>query len=232
MKVSCPNCNSEIPASDVDIKSRIAKCIACSNIFDCSDQLDAISSKDDHKERENIGMPKGILMKKDIGKLIIERNWFSPAIIFLTGFCLFWDGFMITWYAIAISKGIWIMALFGTLHAIVGICLTYFVVAGYVNRTYITVTSSMFEIKHKPLPFFKAISMPSRDLKQLYSKENISRSSDSASCTYEVHAKTYSGENIKLVDNLQNGEQALYIEQEVERYLHIDDEPVRGEIPR
>jgi len=145
---------------------------------------------------------------------------------------MFWDGFMITWYTIAISKGQWAMALFGTLHALVGICLTYFVIAGYINKTYITVTNNVFKIKHKPLPFFKTISMSARELKQLYSKEHISRSNNGTSCTYEVHAKTNSGENIKLVDNLPNSEQALYIEQEVERYLRIDDEPVRGEIPR
>ncbi|MBU0468031.1 MAG: hypothetical protein KKD07_00260 [Candidatus Omnitrophica bacterium] len=232
MKITCVNCNSEIFAADVDIKRRIAKCISCSNIFDCSDQLDSISSQESYKERENIGMPKGILMKKDFAKLIIERKWFSPVIFFLTFFCMFWDGFMIMWYTIAITQGQIIMALFGTLHALVGICLTYFVIAGYVNKTYITVTNKLFEIKHKPLPFFKTIVMSSRDLKQLYSKENISRSSDGASCTYEVHAKTLSGENIKLIDSLPNSEQALYIEQEVERFLHIEDEPIRGEIPR
>ncbi|HBG61121.1 MAG: hypothetical protein A2Y03_08565 [Omnitrophica WOR_2 bacterium GWF2_38_59] len=232
MKITCTNCNSEIPASDVDIKSRIAKCVSCSNIFDCSGQLDSISKQDSHQLRKNIGMPKGILMKKDLGKLVIERKWFSPVIIFMTFFCLFWDGFMITWYTIAITQGQIIMALFGTLHALVGICLTYFVIAGYINKTYITVTSQIFEIKHKPMPFPGAMSLSARDLKQLYSKERISHGDHGTSCTYEVHAKTNSSENIKLIDNLMTSEQALYIEQEVESFLRIDDEPVRGEISR
>ena len=155
MKIICANCNSEILASDVDIKSRIAKCISCSSIFDCSGQLDSISNQDGSQLRDNIGMPKGISMKKDFAKLIIERKWFSPVIIFLTFFCMFWDSFMIVWYTIAISKGQWVMAIAGTLHALAGICLTYFVIAGYINKTYITVTNKIFEINHKPLPFFQ-----------------------------------------------------------------------------
>ena len=36
----------------------------------------------------------------------------------------------------------------------------------------------------------------------------------------------------KLVSGLLSSEEALFIEQEIEKYLRIDDEPVRGEIPR
>jgi hypothetical protein len=72
-------------------------------------------------------------------KLFISRSWFSPAILYLTFFCIFWDGFMIVWFSIAFANEQYGMALFGSIHGLVGIGLTYSTIAGYVNKTYITV---------------------------------------------------------------------------------------------
>jgi Tfp pilus assembly PilM family ATPase len=69
------------------------------------------------------------------------------------------------------------------------------------------------------------------DLKQLYAKEKVSSSRNGTSITYEVHV-TRSGRNIKLVSGLESSEQAVYIEQEIEKYLNIKDIPVKGELAR
>jgi hypothetical protein len=67
-------------------------------------------------------------------------------------------------------------------------------------------------------------------VKQLYSKEKISRGRNSTTTTYEVHAVTHTGKNVKLLSGLESSEQALYIEQEIERYFRIEDAPVKGQI--
>ena len=43
---------------------------------------------------------------------------------------------------------------------------------------------------------------------------------------------TKSGRNIKLVGGLESQEQAIFIEQKIEKYLRIEDAPVPGELYR
>ena len=73
--------------------------------------------------------------------------------------------------------------------------------------------------------------MPADQIQQLYCTAKTSSSRNGTSTAYELHALTSGGEDRKLlkVDEL---EQALFIEQEVEKFLGIADVPVRGEIPR
>ena len=91
---------------------------------------------------------------------------------------------------------------------------------------------SFLSIRHVPLPYLGNKTVEASDVKQVYSKERISRSRRGGSVTYEVHALTHSGRNLKLLSGLPNSEQALFIEQEIERFLRIQDVPVRGEIAR
>jgi hypothetical protein len=229
MRVVCRTCKSEIPASDIDIKTKIAKCDSCNNIFDCSDQLlSAVSVL----PRETIGMPAGIELLYVENGMQIVRRWFSPRLIFLTLFCLFWDGFMVVWFSIAISQGQWAMAAFGSIHGMIGVGLTYFVIAGYINKTYITVAYESLTVQHKPLPFSGGKTIKSSDLKQLYSKELIHHGRGKTSYSYEVQAITHSDTTVKLLSGLETSEQALFIEHEIEKYLGISDQLVRGEIPR
>lgn len=83
---------------------------------------------------------------------------------------------------------------------------------------------------HGPLPWLGNKDLDGSNLKQLYSKEKISQGRNSTTITYEVHALTANGRNEKRVSGLDSSEQALYIEQEIERYFRVEDTPVRGQI--
>ena len=52
------------------------------------------------------------------------------------------------------------------------------------------------------------------------------------SYSYSVQAVIKNGETIELISGLPSKDAALFIEQEIEKYLKIEDEPVRGELPR
>jgi hypothetical protein len=139
---------------------------------------------------------------------------------------------MIVWFSIAIGQGQWAMATFGTLHGLVGVGLTYFVIAGYVNKTYITISYDSLAVQHKPLPFPGAQILKTSDIKQLYSKEKIYHGRNGTSCSYEIHVITHSGKTVKLLSGLSSSEEALFLEQEIEKHLGIQDQVVRGEIRR
>jgi hypothetical protein len=228
-RIHCPACKREIRARDIDIRSKIAKCDPCNSVFDCSNQLPSGGA---NMTRETLSLPKGVTIDQVENGMQIIRRWFSPVILFLTFFCVFWDGFMIFWFYTSISQGAWMMAAFGTLHGLVGLGLTYFVIGGYINKTYITVSYDRLNVCHRPLPFPGNKTIARDELKQLYSKERISHTSNGTSVSYEVYALTHSGKKEKLLSGLTRSEEALFIEQEIEKYLGIRDETVPGEIPR
>lgn len=163
----------------------------------------------------------------------IDRRWFGGPAIFWTAFALFWDGLLVFWYWLSLaSAGRFgpellrsfenagfdaVMFLGPLLHVATGIWITYFVVAGRLNRTSILVSRGEIVVRLGPIPWPGNKHLPAPDIKQLWSGEHISRYEGVSSVTHQVTAVTRSGRNVKLVSGLASREQALYIEQEVEK---------------
>ena len=188
----------------------------------------------------DIGIPANIKIRRNFQRLQIIRRWFHIKYIFLTLFVVFWDAFLINWYAMAFSSfsssnHIDIaFLLFPLLHVAVGIGLSYYVLVGYLNKTTINIDFNAISIKHGPLPVWDNKTVPSRQLKQLYSKK-YRPLTNRRGYSYAVHAitsdaTTGSWRNIKLLSGLDTSEQALFIEQEIEKFLKITDLPVKGEL--
>jgi hypothetical protein len=104
--------------------------------------------------------------------------------------------------------------------------------AGFFNRTWLEINPQELCIWHGPLPWPGEKRIPISQLKQLYSKSVIKKSSESSSTIFELHCITRDGHTQKLLSNLDSVETALFLEQQIERWLRIDDQPVPGEIDR
>ncbi len=230
MELDCKKCGAPVPVDHIDFNRRIATCSYCGTSFvfgDAFGEADGFHSV----TRYEIPMPPNYRLEHTGSDLKITRRWFRPTVIPLTIFTLLWNGFMLFWFGIAISQKIWMMALCGSLHGAVGIFLLYGVLVGYLNRTIVSVNMQELSVWHGPLPYPGNKRLDSFNIEQLYSKAQLPKSSDS-SPTFEVHIITREGKDEKLLTNLDESEQALYLEQEIERYLGIKDQAVRGELPR
>ena len=237
MQLNCRNCGKPIAAADVNIELAIAKCMACNSVFNFADQLGAKAGL--AARRPEVPMPGGITVDQWGPQLKIVRRWFSPVIIFLIFFCIAWDSFLVFWYAMAFSDlnggGMgWMMIIFPVAHVAVGVGLTYFTIAGILNKTKLSVDVGQLTVRHGPLPWPGNRTLTTDELDQLYCTEHISRSgnSTSSSTSYRVNVATRDGKKIKLLSGLSDADQALYIEQKIEEHLGIEDRPVGGEIPR
>ena len=230
MKIQCPECNEVVPAEHIELNREVATCPDCNTLFSISEQIDRIAGPP--KPRREIDLPDKVQVYQDRGELYLVMRWFNKTVIGLTFFCILWDGFMAFWFSIALLNGEWEMALYGTLHALVGVGLTYYTIAGYVNKTYIGVSSEIIKVKHAPLPSWGNKTIEARDVRQIYVKEHVSQGKNSTTITYEVHADTLSAGHLKLVSGIDSSEKALFIEQEIEKFLRIKDTPVSGEFPR
>jgi hypothetical protein len=69
-------------------------------------------------------------------------------------------------------------------------------------------------------------------LQQLYTKRHVSHSKNGTSINYELRVTTTDGRDEKLMGGFNKQEQALFIEQEIEKFLGIEDRPIRGEVER
>jgi hypothetical protein len=181
-------------------------------------------------ERMELGLPDKLELRHEGSGIEIIRKWFGWRVLMMTGFAVFWNVFLVSWYSIALPSGNMMMTLFPLIHVAVGVGIAYGALAGWVNTTRIRVDQGRIAVRHGPLPWLGNKDLDGSTLKQLYSKEKISRGRNSTTVTYEVHALTANGRNEKLLSGLESSEQALYIEQEIERYFRIEDAPVRGQI--
>ncbi len=231
--LKCSSCGAPIQAEDIDWDLGIARCRHCGTVFELRNL--AISDAQRAKlprQRPPVPMPQKFSVINTEDELQISYRWFSLAYIPLLLFTVFWDGFLVVWYGIALTTGAYAMALFATLHTLVGIGLAYYVLCGVLNSTTIWVKMDTLGIVHAPLPWGGNKEIPATEIEQIYCKERLSRSNNSVSYRYDVYAKMSDGTRKKLLSGLDSAEQALYIEQTLEKYLGIKDRPVAGELPR
>ncbi len=178
----------------------------------------------------DIGLPENMTLQHDGYQIEISRTWFNSSYIPMLIFAIVWNGFLFFWYTTAFLSGSWLMILFPIGHVCVGVGLAYRVIAGFLNKTYITADSSSVTVAHKPVPYFGNKTVASSNIKQLFVKDKAKRSKNSTSTTFEVHILTHDRKNIVLLKDLPESEQAYFIEQEIEKYLNITDIPVRGQL--
>ncbi|NDV61942.1 hypothetical protein G0Q06_05720 [Puniceicoccales bacterium CK1056] len=177
-------------------------------------------------------IPKNIELLEDHGNLIIRRKWFGPRVIFLTIFCIFWDGFLVAWFWIGSQQGNMPLAhfLFPLIHVAAGIGITYYVIACYVNKTDIVISPDNLSVKIYPIKWPGEGSFPILELKQLYTYEKVTRTKNGTSITYEVRILDRQNKEKTLVKGLDDKAQGLFIEKEIEKIIGVNDERVVGEV--
>lgn len=241
MQLFCKKCGKQILSEDMNLEMALAKCRSCSSVFSILDSLNeesasgATSSK---TERLPVPMPKGFKIDEFGRELTITYRWFSAAAFFLLFFCIFWDGFLVVWYSIGVGGLLngkmggmaIVMLLFPVLHVAVGIGLTYSVLCMFLNRTEIKVTAGDLSIWHGPVPCPGNCKLPTSDIKQLYVTENEQRGKNGCRYTYDVNAMKQNDTKQKLIGNLQDIQQALFLEQKLEQHLGIVPQHVPGEV--
>jgi hypothetical protein len=177
------------------------------------------------------GLPLHINMDYDGINLVITRKWWGKTYKGLLFFTLIWNSFLVFWYFMAFKTGSTMMKIFPVFHVAIGLFLAYKTLTGIFNKTYIRVNTESIQVEHKPIPYVGNKTLLSKDVKQLYSKKRVTRTSNgAATVSYEVRAILTNGKETKLVTELETPDQAKFIEMEIERYLGIRDMPVRGEL--
>ena len=191
-------------------------------------------------ETPKVPRPNTLQLIESFDQLQLVRRWFTPGLFFLLFFCIAWDGFLVFWYSMAFGvgggmpgPGKWLFVLFPIAHVAVGVGLTYFVIAGFLNRTVVTVTRESIQVRHFPVPWRGNKTVDLNEIDQVYCTMNVAttnqrgRSSQPGFC---VNLLFKDGLSDKLVGMLSSADEARYIVRSIEDFYGWQHHPVAGEI--
>lgn len=239
MHLFCPKCGKPVPADHVELSTMVAKCPACHTVFRFAHALeadvpDAIAPAGAVPfDGTAVPRPSTIQVQDDGTNLRLTYRWFRPVIILLAILCLFWIVPALIFFAGAsMSRAPCFLLSMSGLHVASGLALAYYTLTQFVNSTTVDVTAGRLRIQHGPLPLLGPQDVDVRQLEQLYCKEVVHRGRGAPAVRYTLFARTRSGRSIKLVQRLPDAEEALFLEQQIERRLGIQDRTVRGELRR
>ncbi len=226
--LTCPNCEKNILSSDININKGLAKCSDCHVVFDLEQEMDKNSPA---QKEEIFVIPKGIEMLKVFGELNIEMKWRHSVSFFMMFFTIFWNIMVLPFALIAIFTGELGMLLGISLHLLVGIGLILWALAALFNTTYIVVDEHFIRIEHRPFKlFYKEYELEVLQVQQLYVKKYQNGSTNgNPNYAFAVMIQMKNKEEFQLVKGLAKPAQALYIEQEIEKFIGIEDKPMIGE---
>lgn len=236
VKLSCEACGSAIPARDVNLENLVAKCAACDAVFSIAGKLARRGVRAPDKQPP---LPRGMRIVKagralpgeagyrksgkprQRSQLVVERRWFGPHYLFLVFFCIGWDSFLVFWYSRPVNN--WFFYVFPIAHLAMGVSLTYYTLAGLLNKTTLRIAKGVLSVRHGPLPWRGNRRLPVDRIRQLYVRKRVHEGQESKSVTYDVHVEDDQLARVKLLTGLHSLEQAEFIEWVVEDHLGIED---------
>lgn len=236
-KLSCPECRSAIQPDQININMLLAKCSDCGLVFSFEDRAPAPSPRTEAsfqpKDRGEIPMPPGIEAQALLSELNLQISWRNRARGFLTFFTIIWNLFVIPFAIFAILSGELQVLLFLSLHLLVGVSLLYLLLANLLNKTTIQVTRRKLFVEHAPLPIPARgdREIDARDIRQLYVEEYVASTTNGRpNIRYALYARLHAGPRLRLMKGLKNAEEGLYIEQQIEQFLDIENQAEAKEI--
>jgi len=218
-KVHCPSCQLGVVAENINLDKSIAKCSNCDVIFSIADDVGKILSKEESKSE--FFRPEGIdlFFYKDDMEITVQeqtKGWemlWVVCFLFLAGFCLayfFKEGSNI---ALPIA-GVGVLGMVYFIYE----WITY---SKY--KTYIDINNKSLSYKSRPKNVKKDRTYEVEEIDQLY----IQHSTDGLGLfNIQMIINSLEGQkHIKLI-TVNTLSKAKYLEQEIERYLNIEDRKV------
>lgn len=231
VELKCRNCGSPLTQRDISTELSVVKCPRCQALYVLPENLAGGGVKR-AIPRPLVGKPKSFVVTEYAGTMEITRRWFGASLFFLVPFTLFWNGFLIVWHTIALTSHFWFMSVFAILHTAVGFFMIYLTLATFLNSTVIRVTPQWLSVKIGPLPWRGNLELSRREVIQVFCQEKISRGENGSRANYEVQLVLEGNRRETLMKSLANPDEALFIEQQLERFLQLADTPVEGEYGR
>ncbi|MAF10059.1 hypothetical protein CMK11_06360 [Candidatus Poribacteria bacterium] len=225
VQIHCRSCGSEIAADDMNLERAIAKCAACNDVFGFSDPLEAGGN-----ERPPVPMPRNTRVEREGADLVITWRWFKLLYLAAVVFAIVWNAGVMGLWRTALSPGTSLVGRLSVLPFVAaGAFVAYVALTGLLNSTRLTANSDALTVRHGPIPAPGGRTIPTSDIEQLFCTERVRRSRNAnAVTTYRVRVTLKDRRTRTLLWALDDFDRALFIEEQIERHLGIEDRHVRG----
>ncbi len=227
MSQFCNLCHAAIPDGDLNMENGLAHCPNCHAVFNFTSA--SLMDKPDH---QTMNAPECLTSTQDAGGLHLIYRWRKTRlsvpllVVALVNMLVIW------WLVDAFHQQRLEQAAVGLVFLVVGICAIGCLLRMLFNRTHIRITMNQLMVRQELLFPAGRRSMPREQIKQVYVVQSNYGKGKHMHMRYGVQAALYDYPDMVLVENLGDPHDALYIEQQVERYLNIRDVRVAGEFAR
>ena len=167
----------------------------------------------------DIPIPEKIELIPTFEGTTIRRTWFSLKAIPIAIFAIAWDSFLFFWYTIAFGAedAPLMMKLLPIGHVAVGIGITYFAIASFLNKTDVTVSNYELTVKTHPLKWLGDKNLNVSEIKDLrLTEKNVQNGS-----SYTLHYVDSNNRQKKLLSYISEPEQAQYYLSKLQQMLKI-----------
>lgn len=220
-EVFCGTCQSVIAPANIDTQRELATCGQCGRLMDLRRMVaaaPAAAPATAARARAAVQLPVGMSLTTTHAQLVIRRRWLrAKHWLLLAVFAAAGAYVAYLWASLEPSAGLVIATLF--------VLSWNFTLAGmFLNSTVVTADAQGVNVRHGPVPslFASNAAAAKHEVEQLYVAKHGAR--------FAVLAKLRSGQTSRLVAPLITAEQALFVEQQLERSLGLLDFPVEGEL--
>lgn len=245
MQLFCPTCNAGVRFQDINAQTKMAKCRFCSAEFSVATFLEDQFEDDTNekpKKQKIIDMPRPgmVTIREDGLDLLLIRKWSVMTGLGSLLFGAVWLGFIAffifgarsgTNFRMIGSMNSSVLPLFFGIFLLVGIGMVGKGIYNILNSTTLRLNRDNLTLTHHPLPWFgKNIYI--KGLQQVFVRQHItttrSKNGTRTTITYSLNIVTANGTQEQLQNGLQ-ADAALFIEQEIEKKLSLENIAVRGE---
>jgi hypothetical protein len=231
MSLPCAQCGASILDVSIDRAREIATCPSCGRVVDLRAQASAeAKSSAAPRMRAPVPLPTGMQLttqppsssgyrEAGAGGIAITRRWLRPKHYGLLLVPLIASGVVAFFWA---QHGFSFWVLFGALFVA---AWTYMLTTMFVNRTVVSVGSDRVEVRHGPLPnlvMARNTTLEAANVRQLFAARH--------GAAFAVKAQLSDGSVVDLVAPLTSAEQAIFVEQQLERALSLVDFAVEDEL--
>ncbi|MCP3136828.1 hypothetical protein [Pyxidicoccus xibeiensis] len=232
---SCKLCQAPMSPEDIQWDLAMARCPECRAVYDVSghkaEPLAAPAPALPSQPRAPVPLPSRFQVEEVDGTLRLRWRWVSVHVFSEFIFAAILDAMVALTVVTYISGDTKLGELLClSPFAVLAVLLTYRVMMLLLNHTTLEVSRHQLSIRHGPIPGRRDLELKGSQLTQLYGRECVHKGNVGDTLTYDLIARDDKGREVTLLAGLEEVQQVLFLEQQLERRLGIEDTPVEGEV--
>lgn len=224
----CKFCRYDIPAEDIELSHRLAKCRGCNRVF----AIELAASPVMATTSATIpSKPDKLKLIDEHGQGYMQWHWFHPVAFVLLIFCIAWNSFLFTWYSHALfglgganaarAPFEWLMIIFPIGHVAVGVGLAYLTLCLFFNRTQIVYDGRYLVSRSGPIPVRRTRTFAREEILRLENEARASTTKSHTQYLWQLYVIQTDNTRKPLITQVHEPALIRYVQWQLETWLDL-----------